>query len=199
MSLEIIYIFTAMANKTSFIDGGDGMPIKKHNEYQIVDDYVVMKTNNGYEFLIDLEDLNKVKDICWCSDKKGYLLGWDTNLKKMVKLSRLIMNCPDGLFVDHIGGNESIYDNRKQNLRICTNTQNQWNRKEAKNNTSGHKSVFWVEKNHKWMVRMCINGKRKSFGYYSDFDEACAMQEKIENQLCGEFSYDNSQNLTNSS
>ena len=172
------------------------MPTQKPNDYYIIDNYIIMYTHQGYKFYIDLEDLDKVKNICWCKDNDGYILGWDSVSKKMIKLSRLIMNCPDDMFVDHIGGNNTINDNRKKNLRICSNTQNQWNRKEAINNTSGHKDVFWVKSKQKWNVRMCINGIRKSYGYYANYNDACAIQEQIENQNCGEFAYHNSQTIS---
>lgn len=69
-----------------------------------------------------------------------------------VRLSRLIMNTPMGLVVDHI--NNNTMDNRKENLRNITNAQNQQNRKGAqKRNKSGIRGVTWHHTG-RWRVRV---------------------------------------------
>ena len=49
------------------------------------------------------------------------------------------MDCPAGLTVDHINGDR--LDNRRQNLRVCTQGQNNCNRLERVDNTSGFRGV----------------------------------------------------------
>ena len=39
-----------------------------------------------------------------------------------VPMHRQILNCPDDMVVDHINGDK--LDNRKENLRICTSSEN---------------------------------------------------------------------------
>lgn len=88
-----------------------------------------LKTNKGEYFLIDDEDYELVKDITWCKNARGYIRGWCKNRKKRVSIHRLIMGVFDSRlpFVDHITG-EPI-DNRKSNLRFCTYSENNKNRK----------------------------------------------------------------------
>ena len=76
-----------------------------------------------------------------------------------------IPNC-----VDHINGNK--LDNRIENLRKATRTQNNLNSKLSKRNSSGYKNVHWVTCHSKWFVQVSIDGKQKSFGYYDDVELA---------------------------
>jgi hypothetical protein len=71
--------------------------------------------------------------------------------------------------IDHINGNPS--DNRIENLRECTHAQNMWNAK-ARAGMTGVKGVLWVENKRKYRVRLRVNGKRLSFGYFHSLDEA---------------------------
>lgn len=47
----------------------------KKNKFEIHGDYAVLSTNRGEKFLIDIDDLEKVKNICWCKCKDGYISG----------------------------------------------------------------------------------------------------------------------------
>ena len=69
------------------------------------------------------------------------------------------MNCPPLYKVDHINHNK--YDNRKQELRICTNQQNCMNRKIQCNNTSGTPGVNYNKELKKWIARICYNKKKR--------------------------------------
>ncbi len=77
-------------------------------------------------------------------------------------MHRVILGTPPGLFTDHVNGNQ--LDNRRENLRVCTPSQNQANKKLSKNNTSGHKGVEHVKKINRWRATIVVNGKRITHG-----------------------------------
>lgn len=72
--------------------------------------------------------------------------------------------------IDHI--NRNTLDNRIENLRETTASQNICNRKLFSNNTSGMKGVHWHKHKKKWFVYVDINKKRKSIGYFDDIELA---------------------------
>lgn len=85
---------------------------------------------------------------------------------------RLIFMMFHGYFpktIDHINGNKS--DNRIENLREVTLSQNQMNRKFGKN-SSGVKGVVWHKLNKSWMVQLIIDGKNRYLGSFKDLELA---------------------------
>jgi hypothetical protein len=102
---------------------------------------------------------------------------------KSYKVHRIIFLMQYGYLpeqVDHINGNRS--DNRLKNLRPATNATNQYNRKPQRNNATGHKNVHFCNRSKKYIVSFRTNGKLKSYGSFSDMNEAkcVAMQTRIE-------------------
>ena len=88
-------------------------------------------------------------------------------------------------YIDHINGNRS--DNRIENLRIATRSQNKQNSKKYSNNTSGIKNVFFNKENKKWRVVLSLNGKTKHFGYYEDIELAELVAMEAREKYHGEF------------
>lgn len=87
--------------------------------------------------------------------------------------------------IDHINGNPS--DNRLENLREASKSQNQSNQKKSSKNTTGHKNVFFVPKLNRWRVRVQIDGKRTDFGYHDSVEAAVIASEQARNQIHKEF------------
>ena len=108
--------------------------------------------------LIDDEDYDKIKDYKWYVNlnfKSMCFYVITSNSKKRGSkfiLHRIILNCPKGKYIDHI--NHNSLDNRKCNLRICTISQNNMNRRKSKTHKSSqYKGVSW---NNKHIFRGCL-------------------------------------------
>jgi hypothetical protein len=97
--------------------------------------YMVGVTSKGGEFYFDKNDYKLVKQYTWYINKGGYT----TNKlsARAMFLHRLVMNPPDNMCVDHIDHNK--VDNRKDNLRICTSLQNNFNSRCKSELTSKYK------------------------------------------------------------
>ena len=92
---------------------------------------------------------------------------------KVQKAHRLIFMLHHGYLppeVDHINGDRS--DNRIENLRAATRSENQCNRNALANNTSGYPGVSWHKKSKAWVVRVMKNGKTVVHQYFKDLELA---------------------------
>jgi len=122
--------------------------------------------NKITEAIIDKEDYKKIKNRKRHISKGGYVV--DNN---KIILSRFLIDLNDNnYFVDHI--NMNVLDNRKCNLRICTNSKNQMNRGKQNNNTSGFKGASWHKMHNKWRSTIQKNRKQIHLGYFNTKNEA---------------------------
>ena len=163
----------------------------KRNDFEIMDDYAVLYTQQKEPFYVDLDDLSKVQKVYWRKDKDKYLVGCFHG--KIIKLHRYIMDCPKGMQVDHIGGEDTRNDNRKKNLRFSTPSQNARNRKKNTRNKSGVTGVS--KKKNKWLATICVNGNKIDLGYFQNIEDAIKVRKEAEEKYFGEWSYDNSQQI----
>lgn len=139
----------------------------------------IIATYKGENFtvLIDTEDLELVSSYKWHIDNYGYAVHsvWkkDVNLPK-IRMHRLILGIEDQRKVDHANGNPS--DNRKCNLRICTQAENLRNKRKQQYTrgaaSSKYKGVYWAKDHDKWRVRVNLNGKSTHVGLFIDEKEA---------------------------
>jgi len=77
---------------------------------------------------------------------------------------------PFSPIIDHINGN--ISDNRIENLRAATHSENMRNSRISVNNTSGVKGVYWQKDKKMWRVQIWSDGKQQYLGRFHDIDEA---------------------------
>ena len=151
----------------------------KRNDIVIKDNYAEIIINSpkygNYKALIDIDDIEKVKKYTWqlkYSEKFNiYYAVSSQHNKKEVKLHRFLTDCPKGLIVDHI--NHNGLDNRKCNLRVCSQKINATNIRLSKNNTSGYTGIQ-ITKNGRYRATY----RNRSLGVYNTQEEAIFMREQ---------------------
>lgn len=153
------------------------------NNFVLLDNYYIGYTSNGDIFYFDKEDYEKISKISWCVNSNGYLCGRCDG--KDVLFHKFILESKE--IIDHINHNK--LDNRKENLRIVSKSQNGMNSRIYKNNTSGHKGISYIKDYNKWMAYIMINGKLINLGYYDNKNDAIKNRESAEIQYFGEYNY----------
>lgn len=158
---------------------------KKYNKYDLSGEFGIgYCSNTNMEFYFDLEDYDKIKEYCWIEyDRKGYhsLEAWNLGSSGNITMNWLI----SGKHCDHI--NRNPLDNRKMNLRPCTNVENAQNKTKPKNNTSGVIGVHWDKRINKWVSRIKIPEKRILLGNFNNKDDAIVARLKAEVKYFREF------------
>lgn len=156
-----------------------------------------MKTiplTQGYFTKVDDEDYEKYAIYRWRVSGRGNNLRarreTDINGKRtIISLSRLIMNAPVGMVVDHI--NHDTLDNQKSNLRICAVKDNNKNKRKYKNNNSGYKGVSYVGNSsrslRKWKMKINKEGKTVAKEYFDTKEEAAKAYNKEAIKHYGEY------------
>lgn len=166
---------------------------KDLNDFIIEDNIAIFNVYNAKcekiaEFLIDTEDLPKVQYRKWRLEKYNpYVVSGNKGQKnELIKLHRLIMNVTDpNTYIDHINNNP--LDNRKCNLRICSPTENSFNKKDSGRNTSGILGVPWDKARNKWAPEIRAYNKRVHLGRYESIDEAAIARMYAEKLVFKEF------------
>lgn len=152
------------------------------NHFEVIDVNVTrMYDNKGNCTLIDTEDIDLLKPYYWYKNVNGY---WSNSPRKNVKrmyLHRFVKGLPEGKQLDHKKGN--LDDNRKQELRECTNQQNSCNQKPY--GKTGHKNVYLHSRGTHYFVSV----DKKYFGLFDDFEIACKVADEAERRLHREFSF----------
>lgn len=92
---------------------------------------------------------------------------------------------PSGV-VDH--ENRITTDDRIENLRDVTSSQNNMNRGISSVNTSGTKGVCWYARSKKWAAYIWKDKKNISLGRYYKIEDAIAARKLAEGKMHGEFS-----------
>lgn len=143
------------------------MMLKHWYRYSSDESFIIVEAANDFEFLISPEDYDLIRDHRWFNnDGRGYLSGSGGKYRYKY-LHRVIadrMGLDMSKQIDHINGIK--HDNRRENLRSATNTQNQHNVGRNSKNTSGFKGVSWCKANNKWRAYIKINGKPKYLGVF---------------------------------
>ena len=152
-----------------------------------------MKTiqlTKGKIALVDDDDFELVSRWKWRPGGRGGCRAVTGKSPNLIHMSHVILGVPSEILIDH--ANRDPMDNRRENLRVCTVTQNLHNRDLQANSTSGYKGVTRdPQRKGKWVARISVNGKRKWLGRFDFPEDAARAYDVAACELYGEFARTN--------
>jgi len=145
----------------------------------------------GQFAIVDAEDYERISQWTWFarynrSTKRFYAnrnAPVINGKRRSIQMANVILDVTG--IVDH--RNHNSLDNRKQNLRSCTLSQNCMNKRTYSNNKSGHAGVYWEKRRNKWKPFIRKDGKLLTLGSFVDVAEAIRARRQAEQELFGEF------------
>lgn len=143
----------------------------------------IIQLTKGFETVVSEGDFVALSRFKWCAlirDGVPYAVRFEKG--KLVSMHRSIMEAGSGIQVDHC--NHDTLDNRRENLRLCTRTQNLRNRR-SKQGASRFKGVS--PSGPRWRVDIRENGRSKYIGTFSDESEAARKYDEVAKLHYGEF------------
>lgn len=147
----------------------------------------------GHTVLVDECDLAAVSAHRWHLHSRGYAVRNVRSGRRYVPLfmHRVIMCPPPGLTVDHINGNP--LDNRRANLRICSQRDNSRNTspRTRPGQTSRFKGVRMHPKRRKWEAYIRVSGVQKYLGHFPTEEAAAEAYNRAAAEFFGAFAQPN--------
>ncbi len=101
-----------------------------------------------------------------------------------IRMHREILGINNERLTDHANGN--TLDNRKSNLRSCTDSQSVINTI-RKPNSCGVRGVHFDRSKGKWKARIGVDGRSISLGYFLTKEDAASVRKQAERKYHGEF------------
>lgn len=137
--------------------------------------------------IVDDEDFETLNKFHWSLMVAGYAYReeWNKMKRKKFTMHREIMSSKTNDVIDHKNGNP--LDNRKENLRLCTQMENCRNQSIKSSNKSGYKGVSWDKRAGKWSAFLTVNYKHIFGGYFEDVKKAAESYNKMAIEHHGEF------------
>jgi len=149
---------------------------------------------HGLYAIVDAEDYEELSQYKWAAHfnqrsniiyaaRSDYVVENGKRRRRTVLMHRQIMKPPEGMVVDHI--NHFGLNNRRCNLRNCTQAQNMQNCRPRKDGKSRFIGVF--PNRGKWQAAITCKGERFHVGLFRDEVEAARARDKKAIELFGEF------------
>ena len=140
--------------------------------------------------LVNDEDFEYLNQFHWSVDGSGYpQRAIKINGKhRPIRMHRDILKLNAGEHADHI--NHDKLDNKRTNLRKCTQQENNRNMPMLKTNTSGYRGVYEKKdkfRNNKWVSEIHVNNKKIHLGLFKTPEDAAQAYNKAAQQYFGEF------------
>lgn len=151
----------------------------------------LIELTQGKQAIVDDEDFEWLNQWKWYAhkDKKTWYArrSYGPRIeRKSINMHTFIMGLNQGQKVDH--RNNNGLDNRRDNLRECTNSQNATNSTKRKGNfTSRYKGVSWDKRDKNWRAQIMVDYKKKRIGNFDNEIDAAKAYDRFAIELHGEY------------
>lgn len=141
----------------------------------------------GAVAIVDDDMFDYLSQFNWFLHPAGYAVRniCRNGKKTKIRMHREIIGTPDGMETDHINNNR--LDNRRENLRICTHSQNRMNSSLQSNSTSGYKGVSYFKPAKLWKAELMLNNKHVLCKYFHSPEDAARAYNEAAKKYFGEF------------
>ena len=150
------------------------IPVGRHGLVAIIDhaDSDLISPHTWYPWA----NKGKLRTVNWAYTRTGDVTTY---------MHRMILEAKKGQIIDHADGDG--LNNRRCNLRFCTNSQNQAN-SPAPTGISGFRGVFWEGKypNKPWRAAVYNHGPRY-VGRFKEPEDAARARDRKALEIFGEF------------
>lgn len=146
-----------------------------------------IELTQGKVALVDDSDYELLSQWKWhaVKDKDAFYARHSVKGKKGIRMHRMIMDFPNIGMIDHKDGDG--LNNQRDNLRVCTNTQNLRNMKPRKNTSSKYKGVSYYSRDDNWIGRIGVKNKSRHLGYFESELEAAIIYNITARRYFGEY------------
>ncbi len=142
----------------------------------------------GKVAIVDDEDYGYLMQWKWRFHSGGYAVT-NTSRKdgkrKLIYMHRLVMNASEDIQVDHVNRKNKL-DNRKENLRLCNQSQNNCNKEGLDNSSSLYKGVVCVKPDMSYQMQIALDHKTTS-KMFSNEIAAANYYNHLAKEIHGEF------------
>lgn len=151
-----------------------------------------IRLSQGFVALVDDEDYERLNQFKWFAHKSynTYYAQRHTGPRSnrhLVHMHREVLPTPTGFTPDHINWNG--LDNRKDNLRPATGSQQQWNTRKQLSKNSKYKGVTKAHKSkiHPWVAVLVSKRKHYYLGCFATEEDAARAYDRAAREEFGEF------------